>query len=126
MATRSTGQGHNRQKRCQYHSYQGTLKEDTSQEIEIRQIKYRNNPGEQDHRSDKRIFRSIVGFKSFRSARITLQGVELMHMIKKDQVVSGDSQSLSAAEQFYSLAAKPLRVAPNRARKKLTRQNRKK
>jgi len=28
-----------------------------------------------------------------------------MHMIKKGQMVSGDSQTLSAAGQFYSLAA---------------------
>ena len=81
------------------------LKEETGQEIEIRQIKYLNNLVEQDHRSIKRIVRPMLGFQSFRSARITLQGIELMHMIKKGQMVSDDSQDLSAAEQFYSLAA---------------------
>src|SRR5512143_77878 len=45
------------------------LKEDTSQEIEIRQIKYLNNRVEQDHRAIKRIVRPMLGFKFFRSAR---------------------------------------------------------
>ncbi len=82
------------------------LKEETGQKIEIRQIKYLNNLVEQDHRSIKRIVRPMMGFKSFRSARTTtLQGIELMHMTKKGQMVSGGSQDLSAAGQFYSLAA---------------------
>jgi len=81
------------------------LKEKTGQEIEIRQIKYLNNLVEQDHRFIKRIVRPMMGFKSFRSAKVTLQGIELMHMIKKGQMVSGGSQTLSAAGQFYSLAA---------------------
>ena len=81
------------------------LKEEIGQEIEIRQIKYLNNLVEQDHRAIKRIVQPMMGFKSFPTARVTLQGIELMHMIKKGQMVSGDSQTLSAAGQFYSLAA---------------------
>jgi len=81
------------------------LKEETGHEIEIRQIKYLNNLVEQDHRAVKRIVRPMMGFQTFRSARVTLQGIELMHMIKKGQMVAADSQGLSAAEQFYSLAA---------------------
>ncbi len=81
------------------------LKEETGQEIKMRQIKYLNNVVEQDHRPVKRIVRPMLGFKSFRSAKITLQGVELVHMIKKGQMVSDVSQNLSAAEQFYSMAA---------------------
>jgi len=46
----------------------------------------------------------MMEFKSFPSARVTLQGIELMHMIKKVQMVSGGDQTLSAAGQFYSLA----------------------
>jgi len=41
-----------------------------------------------------------LGFKSFRSDRITLQVIELVHMIKKGQMVSGDSQALYDAKQF--------------------------
>ena len=47
----------------------------------------------------------MLGFNTFRSARITLQGIELMHMIKKGQMVSANEQNLSAAEQFYALAS---------------------
>src|SRR5512135_3692149 len=36
-------------------------------------------------------------------ARVTLQGIELMHMIKKGQMVIAGGQKLSAAGQFYSL-----------------------
>jgi putative transposase len=81
------------------------LQEESGHKIEIRQSKYLNNLIEQDHRAIKRIIRPMLGFKSFRSASITLQGIELMHLIKKGQLVSGDSQNLSAAAQFYSLAA---------------------
>ena len=41
--------------------------------IEIRQVKYLNNIVEQDHRAVKRLARPMLGFKSFRSARVTLQ-----------------------------------------------------
>ncbi len=81
------------------------LKEETGQEIEMRQIKYLNNIVEQDHRAIKRVVRPMLGFKSFRSARTTLQGIELMPMINKRQLVSDAGENLSAAEQFYSLAA---------------------
>ena len=81
------------------------LQEETGQAIEIRQIKYLNNLVEQDHRAIKRIIRPMLGFKTFDSARCTLQGIELMHMIKKGQMITVEGQVLSAAEQFYSLAA---------------------
>jgi hypothetical protein len=45
----------------------------------------------------------MMGFKSFPSAKVTLQCIELMYMIKKCQMVSGDSQALSTVGQFYSL-----------------------
>jgi putative transposase len=74
--------------------------------IEIRQIKYLNNIVEQDHRAVKRITRPMLGFKSFAAAQNTLVGIELMHMIKKRQMrVEGGDEGLTAAEQFYSLAA---------------------
>lgn len=81
------------------------LVEETGAEIAIRQIKYLNNLVEQDHRAIKRIVRPMLGFQSFGSARVTLQGIELMHMIKKGQMITVEGQSLSAADQFYSLAA---------------------
>ena len=81
------------------------LKEETGHAIEIRQNKYLNNLVEQDHRAVKRIVQPMLGFQSFRSARVTLQGIELMHMIKKGQMIMAEGPSLSAASQFYSLAA---------------------
>jgi putative transposase len=70
---------------------------------QIRQVKYLNNIVEQDHRSIKRQIRRTLGFKSFRSAAVTLAGIELMHMIRKGQLRASDQ--LRPAQQFYSLAA---------------------
>jgi putative transposase len=81
------------------------LIEETEFTIEIRQSKYLNNLVEQDHRAVKRIVRPMLGFHSFRSARVTLQGIELMHMLKKGQMIVAHGQNLSAAGQFYPLAA---------------------
>ena len=74
--------------------------------IEIRKVKYLNNIVEQDHRGVKRVTRPMLGFKSFNAAQDTLVGIELMHRLKKKQIVveAGD-ESLTAAELFYSLAA---------------------
>jgi putative transposase len=71
-------------------------------EIEIRQIKYLNNLVEQDHRAIKRQTRPMLGFKSFRSAAVTLAGIELMHMIRKGQLRT--TGEMCPARQFYSLA----------------------
>lgn len=74
--------------------------------IIIRQRKYLNNIVEQDHRAVKRITRPMLGFKAFHTARRTLVGIELMHMIKKKQLEgSAEDQGRTAAELFYSLAA---------------------
>jgi putative transposase len=70
--------------------------------IEIRQCKYLNNIVEQDHRRVKQKTRTALGFKAFYSAHATLQGVELIQMIRKRQVrpVPGGSY----IEQFNRLA----------------------
>ncbi len=74
--------------------------------IEIRQIKYLNNIVEQDHRGVKRVTRPMLGFKAFGAAQGTLAGIELMHMIRKKQLgLEVGEEGLTAAEQFYSLAA---------------------
>ena len=74
--------------------------------IAIRQVKYLNNVIEQDHRAVKRITRPMLEFKAFDAAQGTLAGVELIHMIKKKQMrLEEGEEGLSAAEQFYSLAA---------------------
>ncbi len=74
--------------------------------ITIRKCKYLNNIVEQDHRGVKRITRPMLGFKSFEAAQNTLTGIELMRMIKKKQMrLEEEEKGLSAAEQFYALAA---------------------
>ena len=58
----------------------------TCLEIELRQSKYLNNLVEQDHRAVKRITNPMLGFKSFWSAQKLIVGIEMMHMIKKEQL----------------------------------------
>ena len=73
--------------------------------IVIRRVRYLNNVVEQDHRAVKRVVRPTLGFKAFETARHTLTGVELMHMLRKGQWAGGAEQGLTAAEQFYASAA---------------------
>src|SRR5262245_36865035 len=74
--------------------------------IIIRQVKYLHNIVEQDHRAIKRVTRLMLGFKAFEAAQRTLIGIELMHMLKKGQLVIADGvEGLTPAEQFYLLAA---------------------
>ncbi|MFM0176568.1 IS6 family transposase [Paraburkholderia sediminicola] len=70
--------------------------------IRIRQNKYLNNVVEQDHRAIKRIIRPMMGFKDFRCARIILSGIEIMHMIRKGQLID-DGSAQTVADRFYSL-----------------------
>ena len=82
--------------------------------IEVLQMKYLNNIIEQpsrglranpcqviDHRFIKKLTRQMKGFKSFRSASATLEGIEVAHMIHKRQF---DSSGQSAFQQFAALA----------------------
>jgi IS6 family transposase len=54
--------------------------------VELRQVKYLNNLVEQDHRFIKRLVKPGMGFFSFETAGRTLQGYEVMNMIRKGQV----------------------------------------
>ncbi len=54
--------------------------------VELRQVKYLNNLIEQDHRFIKRLTKPGMGFFSFETAWRTLQGYEMMNMIRKGQV----------------------------------------
>ncbi|AXR20567.1 MULTISPECIES: IS6 family transposase [Bacillus] len=64
-----------------------------------RQLKYLNNIVEQDHRFIKKRVRSMLGFKSFKTAISILSGVEAMHMIKKEQIDLRD-QSVQNQKAF--------------------------
>jgi len=43
----------------------------------------------------------MLNFTSFRSARNTLAGIELRHMIRKGQMIVVEDNPMSFAEQFY-------------------------
>ena len=75
----------------------------TKTKIKIRQCKYLNNIVEQDHRfiKKKRIAQGL-GFKEFESAKRTIAGIEIVHMIKKNQMII---QGETMFDSFTSLAA---------------------
>jgi putative transposase len=70
--------------------------------IDILQVKYMNNIIEQDHRFIKKITRPMKGFKAFHSASATLEGIEVAHMIRKNQLAS---KGQCPFQQFENLAA---------------------
>ena len=72
--------------------------------IIVRQVKYLNNIVEKDHRAIKRVTKPMLNFKSFRAAKCVLAGIELMHMIRKGQILLEGCIKLSFAEPFYALA----------------------
>ena len=72
-------------------AYPKAFKELKAEEImpalcELRQNKYLNNVVEQDHRFIKRLVKLGMGFFSFETAWRTLQGYEVMNMIRKGQM----------------------------------------
>jgi transposase-like protein len=73
--------------------------------IRIRQSRYLNNRIEQDHRAIKRRIRPMLGFKSLNSARVILGGIEMIHMMRKQQAIYARNPQPSLAEQFKMLAA---------------------
>ena len=82
-----------------------SVKVNACADILMRQNKYLNNIVEQDHRGVKRVTQPMLGFKSFWSARILIADIETMHMIKKGQMDCPAGSTMSAANQFYNLAA---------------------
>jgi len=70
--------------------------------IKVRQCKYLNNIIEQDHRFVKKRIMIGLGFKEIESAKRTLTGIEIVHMIKKELLIC-DRKSLF--KSFHSLAA---------------------
>jgi len=57
---------------------------------------------EQEHRPIKQLCQATLGFKTFRTARITIGGFESMRMIRKRQF---KAEGKTSAQIFYSLAA---------------------
>lgn len=73
--------------------------------INIPSSKYINNAIEQDHRRVKRRIRPMLGFKSEAAARITLAGIELIHMMRKQQSIFTSTKALSLKKQFEAIIA---------------------
>jgi len=69
--------------------------------IDVLQVKYLNNIIEQDHRFIKALSKHMKGFKSFDSASATLEGIEVAHMIRKQQFGAFGN---SPFQQFAALA----------------------
>ena len=76
---------------------------------ELRQVKYLNNLVEQDHRFIKRLTKPAMGFFSFETAWQTLQGFEMMHMLRKGQVLGvekGDVlDQIASVAKLFGVAA---------------------
>jgi putative transposase len=73
--------------------------------IVIRHSKYLNNIVEQDHRAGKRSTHPMLSFESFWAACGTIAGIEVMHAIRKGQLMTPGHSRQTPAEQFSSLAA---------------------
>jgi transposase-like protein len=95
------------------------------QGVVIRSSRYLNNIVEQDHRAIKRRCASMLALKSFRTAAITLAGVELAHRIRKGQFSFGSdtpTESLSLRELWKRGLQQLGDVAnPKRRRRNATR-----
>ena len=56
------------------------------------------------YRAIKRVVRPMLGFKTFRCARVLIAGIETMHILRKGPPDCPEGQASPAANQFYSLA----------------------
>lgn len=81
------------------------LKEEKSMPFgtQIRQHKYLNNIIEQDHRFIKKRVRSMLGLKSFQTAKKILSGIEVMHMLRKKQVFLRERSVQNQKQYIYKL-----------------------
>ncbi len=70
--------------------------------VELRQVKYLNNLIEQDHRFIKRLVKPGMGFFSLQTAWRTLQGYEVMNMIRKGQVQAVETGNITGQISFIA------------------------
>ncbi|PFZ78740.1 IS6 family transposase [Bacillus toyonensis] len=68
-------------------------------EGKLKQVRYLNNIVGQDRRFIKKRVRSMLGFKSFKTATFILSGVEAMRMIRKGQM-DLENQSVQNQKEF--------------------------
>lgn len=74
--------------------------------VVVRSRRYLNNIVEQDHRAIKRRCEPMLALKSFRTAAVTLAGVELAHRIRKRQFSFGrrGPRRFSSLKQLWARA----------------------
>ncbi len=77
-------------------------KKELSRPVELRQNKYLNNRIEQDHRFIKWLVKPGMGFKSFNTARRTIKGYEIMHMIRKGQIKKVEKGAVKERVKFIA------------------------
>ncbi|KFN11347.1 IS6 family transposase [Bacillus pseudomycoides] len=71
--------------------------------MQLRQQKYLNNIVEQDHRFIKKRVRSMLGLKTFQTAKRIICGVEVMYMLKKGQLQQGMESVQNEIEFIHKL-----------------------
>ena len=86
------------------------------QNVNVRSRRYLNNIVEQDHRAIKRRCAPMLALKSFRTAAVTLAGVELAHRIRKRQFSFGRSgtRRFRSLKQLWARALACHDAATNR------------
>ena len=67
-----------------------------------RPVQYWNNIIEQDHRAIKRRVNGKQGFREFQAARRTIQGYEVIHMMRKGQVRWVSGTDIGRQNQFIN------------------------
>jgi len=72
------------------------------QSVELRQVKYLNNLVKQDHRFIKRLTKPGLGFFSVETARQTLLGYEVMHMLRKGQIQEVNNGDVTGQVTFIT------------------------
>jgi len=82
--------------------------------VDVRSNRYLNNVVEQDHRAIKGRCASMLGMKSFRTAAITLAGIELAHRIRKRQfsLPSGVGDRTESLKELWDLALSRSKASP--------------
>ena len=67
-----------------------------------RPSQYMNNIIEQDHRFMKRKIKPGLGFFSYPTAWRTIRGYEMMHMIRKGQIMGADKGNIQSQNRFIA------------------------
>ena len=71
--------------------------------VRLRQCKFLNNVVEQDHRVCKKRVWLAKGYKTFPSARRTLEGIETIHLIRKGRVRRVAKKDVVAEAKFVAM-----------------------